>query len=110
MRALERALNNYRQHEQEYRDELASIRWAIEFLLEFASESPSNKTLAPAVVDLLEREALIERALRRPVLPPIPEELRNPFTRPRTLEETAYIKGLIKKYSGKRVKTVPPVD
>ena len=93
------AKNNYRQHEQDYRNELDSIRWEIEFLLDFVYESPSNRTLSPAVVDLLEREALIERALRRPTLPPLPYEWRNPFDRPLTPEQAVYLKKLMKKYS-----------
>ena len=102
MTALSRALNTYRPNEQDYIAELVSIRKEIEFLLDFAQESPSYRTLSPVVVDLLEREALIERALRLPTLPPLPYELRNPFTRRRTPEETEYIRQLIKKHSKKR--------
>ena len=102
MRALTRALNSYRPNEREYLTELASIRWEIEFLLDFAQESASNRTLSPVVVDLLEREALIERALRLPTLPPLPYELRNPFDRPLSPDKAEYIKKLMKKHGGKR--------
>ena len=88
----------YRQHEKDYRNELASIREEIEWLLEFVQESPSNRTLSPAVVDLLEREALIERALRRPVLPPLPYKLRNPFDRPLSPAKARFVKRLVEKY------------
>ena len=88
----------YRRHEKDYCNELASIREEIEWLLEFVRESPSHRTLSPAVVDLLEREALIERALRRPVLPPLPYKLRNPFDCPLTPAKAKYIKRLMKRY------------
>ena len=102
MRAFSRAFRIHRPHEREYIAELVSIRKEIEFLLDFMEESPSNRTLYPVVEDFMEKEMLIERALRKPILPPLPDKLRNPFTRPRTPEEKAYIKELIKKYSGKR--------
>ena len=88
----------YRRHEKDYRNELASIREEIEFLLEFVRESPSHRTVSPAVVDLLEREALIERALRRPVLPPMPYKLRNPFDRPFSNAKAECVRKLVKKY------------
>ena len=110
MKALTKVFQTYRPNERQYLVELDSIRMEIEFLLDFMEKSPSNRTLYPMVEDLMEKEWCIERALRRPTLPPIPDELRNPFTRPRTPEETAYIKGLIKKYSGKRVKPVSLVE
>jgi len=107
MRAFERAFQIYRPNERQYIIELERIQWEIKFLLDFIDESPSNRSLYPAVEDLRERETAIKKALQESVLPPIPDELRNPYTRPRTPEETAYIKGLIKKYGEKRVKPVP---
>jgi len=101
MTALSRALQTYRPYEQDYIAELVSIRREIEFLLDFAQESASNRTLSPVVVDLLEREALIERVLRLPTLPPLPYELRNPFDRPPTPDKAEYIKKLMKKCGGK---------
>ena len=86
----------YRLHEREYRAELDSIRWEIEFLLDFLQEDRSHLSLAPILEDFLEQEALIERALRRPTLPPLPDKLRNPFTRPRTPAEKEYIRLLLK--------------
>ena len=56
---------------------------------------------------LMEKEWRIERALRRPTLPPLPDELRNPLTRVRTPAETEYIKELMRRHSGKRTETVP---
>ena len=102
MTALSRALNTYRPHEQDYMTELVSLRREIEFLEDFIDESPSYRSLAPAVDDLRERESRIRKALKGSELPPVPDELRNPFTRPRTPEETEYIRQLIKKHSGKQ--------
>jgi len=106
MTALSRALNNYRPHEQDYVTELVSIRKEIEFLEDFVDESPSHRSLAPAIEDLRERESAIKKALQESELPPVPDELRNPFTRRRTPEEMEYIRQLIKKHSGKRAKTI----
>ena len=106
MRAITRALNIERLNEREYRAELASIRKEIEFLLDFIEESPSHRTLSPVVEDLMEKEWGIERALQESTLPPMPDKLRNPFTRPRTPAEKEYIRKLIKKHSGKRGKPV----
>ena len=100
--ALSRALNTYRPHERDYMTELVSLRREIVFLEDFIDESPSHRSLAPAVEDLRERETLIRKALQESELPPVPDELRNPFTRRRTPEETEYIRQLIKKHSGKR--------
>ena len=101
MTALSRALNEYRPHEQDYMTELVSLHREIEFLEDFIDESPSHRSLAPAVEDLRERETLIRTALKESELPPVPDELRNPFTRRRTPDETEYIRQLIKKHSGK---------
>jgi len=102
MTALSRALNNYRPNEQDYMTELVSLRREIEFLEDFIGESPSHRSLAPAIEDLQERETAIKKALQESELPPVPDEMRNPFTRRRTPEETEYIRQLIKKHSGKR--------
>jgi hypothetical protein len=95
MRAIARALNHYRPNEREYIIELDRIRWEIEFLLDFIDEAPINRSLYPVVEDLREKETLIKRALRKLELPPIPDELRNPFTRQRTHAEQEYTKELI---------------
>ena len=102
MTALSRALNNYRPNEQDYMTELVSLRREIEFLEDFIGESPSHRSLAPAIEDLQERETAIKKALQESELPPVPDEMRNPFTRRRTPEETEYIRQLIKKHSKKR--------
>ena len=107
MRAIERALKAYRRNEREYLAELVSIRREIEFLLDFIEESPSNRSLYPVVEDFMEKEMKIETALRRPTLPPLPDELCNPLTRPRTPAEKEYIRQLITRHSGKRTETVP---
>ena len=106
MRAISRALNIERLNEREYRTELASIRREIEFLLDFIDESPSHRSQTAMVEDLMETEWRIELALQRPTLPPIPYELRNPFTRPRTPAEAEYIRQLVRKHNGKRDKSV----
>ena len=107
MKALTKVFQTFRPNERQYLAELDSIRKEIEFLLNFIEESPSHRTLSPMVEDLMEREMLIERALRRPTLPPLPDELRNPHTKPRTPKEQEYIRQLIKKHSRKRTETVP---
>jgi len=107
MSAISRALQTYRPHEQDYMTELVSLQWEINFLLDFIGESPSHRSLAPAIEDLRERESAIKKALQESELPPVPDELRNPFTRRRTPEETEYIRQLIKKHSGKRRKPEP---
>jgi len=107
MTALSRALNTYRPNEQAYVTELVSLRREIEFLEDFTDESPSHRSLAPAIEDLRERETAIKAALRESELPPVPDELRNPFTRRRTPDEKEYIRQLIKKHSKKRKKIVP---
>lgn len=107
MSALSRALNIYRPHERAYLTELNSIRWEINFLLDFIAESPANRSLSPMVDVLREKETLIKKALRESDLPPLPDELRNPYTRPRTPAEKEYIKALIKRHDKKRRKPVP---
>ena len=108
MTAFSRAFQINRPHERDYKTELVNLRREIEFLEDFIDESPSHRSLTPAIEDLRERETLIRKALQESELPPVPDELRNPFTRRRTLEETEYIRQLIKKHSKKRAKSVPP--
>jgi len=107
MRAFSRVFQTYRLNERQYIKELVSIRKEIDFLLDFIAESPKHRSLAPAVEDLRERESAIKRALQEPELPPLPDELRNPFTRERTPEETEYIRGLIRENDEKRTKSEP---
>jgi hypothetical protein len=95
MRAFEKIFQTYRQHEQEYLVELDSIRWEIEFLLDFIDEYPSPQPVYPAIEDLKERETLIMRALEGSELLPLPDELRNPFTKPRALAQREHIQKLI---------------
>jgi hypothetical protein len=102
MRALSRALQIYRPNEREYLTELVSLRREIEFLEDFIDESSSHRSLAPAIEDLRERESAIKKALQESELPPVPDDLRNPFTKPRTPDEKEYIRQLIKKHSGRR--------
>jgi hypothetical protein len=97
MNALTRALYPYRQHEREYRKELVILQREIEFLEDFIDESPRNRSLSPVVEDLEERVIMIWKALQEPVLPPLPDTMRNPFTRPRTPAENEYIRELIKR-------------
>jgi len=101
MTALSRALNHCRPNEQDYVTELVSLRREIEFLEDFIDESPSHRSLTPAIEDLRERESAIKKALQGSELPPVPDEMRNPFTRQRTPEETEYIRQLIKRHNGK---------
>jgi len=107
MRAFSRVFQTYRLNERQYITELVSIRKEIDFLLDFIAKSPKHRSLTPAVEDLRERETLIKGALEGSELPPIPDELRNPFTRQRTPEETEYIRGLIREYDERRIKSVP---
>ena len=106
MSALSRALQTYRPHEQDYIAELDSIRWEIEFLLDFITVISSHKSAYLAIEDLEKRETLIKKALRRPILPPFPDDLRNPFTRSRTPAQREHIRQLIKG-RGKRTRYVP---
>ena len=110
MNAIFRALGTCRPNEQDYVTELVSLRREIEFLEDFIDESPSHRSLVPAIEDLRERESLIRKALQESELPPVPDELRNPFTRRRTPEETEYIKELIRKCSGKQTETVQQIE
>jgi RecB family exonuclease len=110
MNAIFRALGFNRQHEQDYINELVSIRREKEILLDFLDESRSHRSLTPVVEDLEERETAIKAALQEAELPPLSDELRNPFTRQRTPEETEYIKELIQRHGGKRTKTVTPIE
>ena len=100
MRAFSRAFKTYRQHEQDYLNELVSLQREIDFLQDFIDESPKYRSLEPVIDDLRERQTLIKAALQEPELPPMSDELCNPFTQPRTPDETAYIKELIKKSGG----------
>ena len=107
MRAVTLALNHYRLNERECLTELVSIRREIDFLLDFIDQSPSHRSLTPAVEDLRERETAIEKALQETILPPIPDELRNPFTKPRTPDEREYIKELVRRHDERCGKTIP---
>ena len=106
MKTITRALENYRQYERDYIAELDSIRREIEFLLAFIAESPSHRSLAPAVEDLRVREMQIEKALQESTLLPVPDELRNPFTRV-SPEKTAYIEQLMQKHGMRRSRLAP---
>ena len=97
---------SYRLHEQEYRNELNSVRWEIEFILEFMNGYQSPQSVYPAIEDLKKRERLIKRALRKPTLLPIPDELRNPFTKTRPLAQREHIKKIIKS-RGMRTRYTP---
>jgi RecB family exonuclease len=110
MNAIFRALGINRQHEQDYINELVSIRREKEILLEFLDESLDHRSLAPVIEDLEERERAIKAALQEPELPPMPDAMRNPFTRRRTPEETEYIRQLIEKHGEKRAKPIVPVE
>ena len=107
MRAFTRALRIHCPHELEYRTELVKLQREINFLLEFMWEHDYQRFFAPVVRDLTEKETKIKKALCKRTLPPMPDELRNPFTRSRTPAETEYIRQLIKKHSGRRTKSVP---
>jgi hypothetical protein len=109
MKALERALKIHRPHELEYRNELIKIQREINFLLEFMWEHDYQRFFAPMVQELTEKETKIKKALCKKTLPPMPDELRNPFTRPRTPEETEYIKNLVRD-DGKRAKSIVSVE
>ena len=63
MTAFTRVFQTYRLNEQDYIAELVSLRKEIEFLEGFIDESPSHRSLTPAVEDLRERESAIKKAL-----------------------------------------------
>ena len=91
------AKRSYRQHEKDYRNELASLQQGIEFLLDFIDGSPTH-LIDPVVEDLEAKESFIKRALRRPTLPPLPYKLRNPFTRLRSPAKAECVRKLMEKY------------
>ena len=101
------ALKIYKPHELEYRTELVRLQREINFLLEFMWEHDYQRYFAPVVQELSEKETRIKKALCRRTLPPLPDELRNPFTRQRTPAEMEYIRELSKKVGGKRAGAVP---
>jgi hypothetical protein len=99
-------LRIYQPHEQDYRNELVKLQHEINFLLEFMWEHGYQRYCAAVGQDLTEKETKIKKALCKRTLPPMPDELRNPFTRPRTPEEVEYIKSL-RKNSKKPAQSVP---
>jgi len=100
------ALKIYKPHELEYRTELVRLQREINFLLEFMWEHNYQRYFAPVVQELTEKETKIKKALCRRTLPPLPDELRNPFTRQRTPAEMEYLKNLGKNCK-KLAKPVP---
>jgi len=85
MKAITETLKIYRPHELEYRTELVKLQQEINFLLEFMWENNYQRYFAPVVQELTEKETRIKKALCKRTLPPMPDELRNPFTRQRLL-------------------------
>ena len=94
-----KVLKMQRPHEQDYRNELIGLQREINFLLAFMWEHNYQRFFAPMVRELTQKETLIKQALCKPTLLPLPDEWRNPFTRPRTPAETEYIKKLGRKYN-----------
>jgi len=72
----------YRKHEKDYRNELDSIQWEIKCQRASIWKQPDQWLYSPVVKKLRWRATLIKRALRKPVLSPLPYKLRNPFDRP----------------------------
>ena len=83
---------NDRPNEREYRAELGSIQWEIKCQRASLWKYPYQWFFSPVVTDLKQRASLIRAALRRPILPPLPDELRNPFDVPPTPVELEFIK------------------
>ena len=92
------AKRSYRRHEKDYRNELDSIQWEIKCQRAFLWKQPYQWSFSPEVKDLRRRATLIKKALRRPVLPPLPDEWRNPFDILPTPAEREYVRKLVKKY------------
>ena len=86
-----RAKENDRLHERDYLDQLGGIQWEIEYWKGFMEKHDYRQFYAPMVEALKHRELLLRQALQQPILPPLPDELRNPFDIPPTPDETEFI-------------------
>jgi len=76
----ELTVGTHRPNEEDYLDELKSIQSAIKALPVVARSNPAlETTLAQEVDKLKHREALIRKALRQEILPPLDDTLRNPI-------------------------------
>ena len=86
-----KTLKIYRLHEREYRAELDSIQREIGYW-SWHVEHGCQRIYSLIVEDLKEREQQIKEALRKPALPPLSKELRNPFDLPPTPDEVEFLK------------------
>ena len=102
------ALKSHRLYEREYLDQLDGIRWEIECQSASLWRNPCRWLFCPVVKDLKRREKLIKRALRQPILPPLPDELRNPFDIPPTPVEVEFLKAARRYFDG--LKETAPVE
>ena len=95
------AKRSYRQHEKDYRNELSSIHWEIKCQRASTWKQPDQWLYSPVVKKLRWRATLIKKALRRPSLPPLPDEWRNPFDRPFSNAQAECVRKLVKRYRKK---------
>ena len=76
----EQAKSTYRPNELEYLAELENIRTTAKSLLAVMRGDPGIRQMLIPKIDILkQRESSIQQALRKPILPPINDSLRNPL-------------------------------
>ena len=92
------AKRSYRQHEKDYIAELDSIQWEIKCQRASIWKQPDQWLYSPVVKKLRWRITLIKKALRRPSLPPLPDEWRNPLDRPLFQKQAERVKMSMEKY------------
>ena len=86
-----KTLKLYRPNELEYLAELESIQQSIQHLSAVMYEPTLRDFFAPSVELLKRNEQSIKRALRKSVLPPLDNSMRNPANT-LTPEDKAFIK------------------
>ena len=86
-----KTLKLYRPNELEYLAELESIQQSIQHLSAVMYEPTLREFFAPSIERLKQIERSIKRALRKPVLPPLDDSMRNPANT-LTPEDMAFIK------------------
>ena len=86
-----KTLKLYRPNELEYLAELESIQQSIQHLSAVMYEPTLREFFTPSIELLKRKELSIKRTLRKPVLPPLDDSLRNPANT-LTPEDEAFIK------------------
>ena len=103
-----RVKSEYRPNEQDYRNELDSIRREIAYWTWHKEERGYQQVYSLILDDLQEKELLLKEALRRPALLPLSKELRNPFDLPPTPDEVEFLKVARRYFDG--LKETAPAD